>query len=192
MRVPWCVVLLGLVACGGGTGAVTGDPPAEVSRPTDPPVSTTVIAPGVEIDDTEIDDTEIEIATAFDQLMDARLACGRRPRACRVDDLAIDGSPMHHELTVLMESRIRAGIVASERGSLRYRIDDARVDGDVAAITTCLYDDIVLTMDGSIFDESTMSAITEWTMARSANGWRWSDWRVIDSTREGDLCGFVG
>ena len=73
-----------------------------------------------------------------------------------------------------------------------YRIDDARVDGDIASITTCLYDDIVLTMDGSIFDESTMSAITEWTMVRSANGWRWSDWRVIDSTREGDLCGFAG
>ena len=203
MRMSWCVVMLGLVACGGSTGAVTGDPLAEVVRPIDPPATTTTVStsettlsPEVMVDavpDMEMDmEMDIDIAAAFDQLMDARLACGRRPEACRVDELAMVGSSIHQELTVLMDSRTRAGIVASTRGSLRYRIDDARVDGDHASITTCLYDDIVLTMDGSIFDESTMSAITEWTMVRSANGWRWSDWRVIDSTREGDLCGFAG
>lgn len=191
MRAIWRpvsgVLMSGLVACGGSIGAVTGEPLSEVARTVESPVrATTTTSRPQPVPSSD------HVVSEFDRLMTIRVECGRRPRACRVDDVAAVGSSMHDELSSLMDARTRAGIVASGRGALRYRVDGARVDGDVASITTCLYDDVVLTMDGSIFDESTMSAITEWTMVRTAQGWRWSDWRAITSTREGDLCGFAG
>jgi len=180
------MALASSAACGGSTGAVTGEPLREDARTADPPVvaTTTTVQP-------RSASPSGDVVSEFDRLMAIRVECGRRPRTCPVNELTVDGSTMRAELSDLMATRSESGIVASTRGSLRYRIDGARVEGDVAMITTCLYDDIVLTMDGSIFDESTTSAITEWTMVRTADGWKWSDWRTVTSTKEGDLCGFV-
>ena len=122
--------------------------------------------------------------------MTTRVRCGRRPRDCVIDDLAVPGSELHRELTDLMEKRTSAGIVASSRGSLRYRIESTKIDGDIASITTCLLDDTVLLMEGAVFDDSSVSAITDWTMTLTLDGWRWTSWRATQWTNEEDLCGF--
>jgi len=99
---------------------------------------------------------------------------------------------MHAELVDLMSVRAAAGITASSRGSMRYRVDDARVDGDAATVTACLTDDTVMTMDGAVFDESVYSAVIEWTLEWTEAGWKWSEWRVVTSSNEEDLCGLAG
>lgn len=186
MRVKWWWTVVGLVACGGSTGAITGEPMVEVVRGVDPPVvavTTTTEPRFVRTDD---------VVSAFDRLMTIRLECGRRPGTCPVDDLAVVGSSMHTELVDLMSVRATSGITASSRGSLRYRVDDARVDGDVATVTTCLTDDTVMVMDGAVFDDSILSATVQWSMSLTETGWKWSAWRFVSVTREGDLCAFTG
>lgn len=86
----------------------------------------------------------------------------------------------------------RGGITASSRGSSRYRIDDVRIEGDTATIDICLTDDTVMVMDGSVFDESILSATMQWTMSLTETGWKWSAWRFVSVTREEDLCAFTG
>lgn len=136
-------------------------------------------------------DTESVIALSFDALMARRIACGFRPRDCDVSALAIGGSPLFERLTALMKQRITAGITASRRGSLRYRIDDVEmIDAKTAAVTSCLTDDTVLMSSGAIFDDSQFSAITRWSMQRDESGWLWFEDHVVDWKRGVDLCAF--
>jgi hypothetical protein len=189
------MVTVWLVACGGPTGAITGDPLVAASPPSggSPDATTTsvVVEPFPDSDAATLLSPEARVSATFDELMKIRLACGRRPTRCDVDAVAVPGSAMHAELAETMDERARAGIVASSRGSLRYRIESVVIEDDVARVSTCSLDDIVLMMDGSVFDESRVSARSEWTMVSVDGEWKWSDARVVDSTTEEDLCGFA-
>lgn len=132
------------------------------------------------------------VATAFDAVMNRRIECGRRPRTCNVDSLAVVGSSLHDRLSALMNDRRAAGITASRRGSVRHRIDDVQLSSDGRArVTTCLTDDTVLVSAGAIFDESLFSAVTVWTMERVDDHWLWVDDDVVRWSRKEDLCGFA-
>lgn len=132
------------------------------------------------------------VATAFDAIMKRRIECGRRPRSCDVDTLAVVGSPLHDRLSELMDERRVAGITASRRGSVRHRIDDVEVENEARArITTCLTDDTVLMSAGAIFDEGLFSAVTVWTMERVDDRWLWVDDDLVRWSRKEDLCGFA-
>lgn len=188
--VGWFVATMMMVACSGPGGEIVGDPvPLNHPRSSSTVVVATTMAPtSSTVAITPLPDSSV--AAAFDELMAIRVRCGRRPGACPLDELAVPGSPMHRDLGELMRRRASSGIVASSHGAIRYRIDAVRVDGDSAEITTCLYDDTVLMMDGSVFDESTVSAVAIWTMADTAQGWRWTSWIMTDWRTEEDLCGF--
>ncbi|MFZ9564176.1 MAG: hypothetical protein ACO3AT_03215 [Ilumatobacteraceae bacterium] len=181
--------LMAVMSSCGRPGGVVVDAPIELeptSRTIAPTTPISIVASTVPRESFE---TSL-VAEAFDALMTTRVRCGRRPRDCVIDDLAVPGSELHRELTDLMEKRVSAGIVASSRGSLRYRIESTKIDGDIASITTCLLDDTVLLMEGAVFDDSSVSAITDWTMTLTLDGWRWTSWRATQWTNEEDLCGF--
>ena len=135
--------------------------------------------------------SEDVVALAFDALMARRIECGRRPKGCEVSTIAESASPLFVRLTSLMEERLRAGITASRRGSVRYRIDDVEMKtNDEAVVTTCLTDDTVLMSAGAIFNDSLYSAITQWIMRRSDRGWLWIEDQVLDWRTGEDLCAF--
>lgn len=120
-----------------------------------------------------------------------RIECGRRPGSCDVDALAVFGSPLHGRLAELMAERRAAGIVATRRGSLRYRIDDVEVQSpDRASVTVCLTDDTILVSGGAVFDESLFSARSVWIMQRMDDVWLWVDDELLEWRNGEDLCGF--
>ena len=132
------------------------------------------------------------IGAAFDAIMNRRIDCGRRPRTCDVDSLAVVGSSLHDRLTALMSERRTAGITATRRGAVRHRIEEVEISNDGRArVTTCLTDDTVLMSAGAIFDESLFSAVTVWTMERVDDRWLWADDDVVRWSRKEDLCGFA-
>lgn len=175
--------LLGTTACGSPiesstslavSGPVSTSPTVE-SRPT----TSSASSPGE------------AIAASFDALMMRRIDCGRRPRTCDVDALAVSGSPLHRRLVELVAQRRAAEIVASRRGSLRYRIDGIDLRGpDQAVITTCLTDDTVLVSGGAVFDESLFSARSIWTLQRVNDIWLWVDDELLEWRNGEDLCAF--
>lgn len=129
-----------------------------------------------------VDDTEDEVRTAFDWLMLGRIGCGRVPRECVIDDLAVPGSPVHVALTDEFERRVRHGIFASAQGSHRHRIIEVvMIADDRAEVRTCHADDVVLMLAGSngrpaaVYDESLVSHWSTWTMQKIDGGWRWVD-----------------
>jgi hypothetical protein len=179
MRAILVLLMTALVACGGARGEVTGRPEASLAPSlqsvVEEPTTTTVPATSSE---------------AFDHLMSVRIDCGRQPASCDVASFVLEGTPLHTETVRLMHERAAAGVVASDRGSVKYRIDRVVTDGDSSRVTTCVLDDVVLTMDGAIFDDSRYSAIIEWTIVDTMFGPRWTDRRVVSSSVEEDLCGF--
>lgn len=131
------------------------------------------------------------VAMSFDAVMMRRIECGRQPKQCDVSSLAIPDSPLHERLTALMDQRVQSGIIASRRGSVRYRIDNiVFTDPIQAEVTTCLTDDTVLMSAGGIFDESLHSAITTWSMRQHEGRWLWIEDQVVDWRRGEDLCAF--
>ena len=136
--------------------------------------------------------TDEEVRAAFDWLMLARIHCGRRPRECVVDDLAVPGSSVHSALTRLFDERVRHGIVASDRGSHRHRISDVVILArDRAEVRSCHTDDVVLVMGGAndrpaaIYDESLVSHWSTWTLERVDDTWRWSE-EIVDGRIHGE------
>lgn len=136
-----------------------------------------------------------ETRTAFEWLMNRRIECGRRPRQCVVDELAVPGSPVHQALSDVMADRVRYGIVASDRGTHRFRIDEIRpVASDEVTVRVCHSDDVVLTMavaagrPGAIYDESWSSHWAIWTMKSIDGRWRWTDESVERRVYEEELC----
>jgi hypothetical protein len=133
-----------------------------------------------------------EVRAAFDWLVLGRVHCGRRPRDCIVDALAVPGSPVHTTLVETFADRVRHGIVASDQGSHRHRIADVvMLADDRAEVRSCHTDDIVLMISGSngrpaaIYDESLVSHWSTWTMRRTDEGWRWTD-EAVDARIYGE------
>jgi len=187
--------LLAMVSGACGSSAA-GDPaPALHSSTTTSPITSTFDSENISSSSLPWSptDTKDTVALSFDALMARRIECGRRPKECDISSLAVSDSPLFTRLTSLMEQRIRAGITASRRGSLRYRIDDVVMSGvSRATVTTCLTDDTVLMSAGAIFNDSRYSAFTVWTMQRDSSRWLWVDDHVVDWRTGEDLCAFDG
>lgn len=141
------------------------------------------------------DSFEVEVRSAFDWLMFGRAQCGRQPSRCVIDDLAMVDSPVHRALQTTMNDRVRHGIVASDRGSHRFRVSNVTMIGDDRAeIRACHTDDVVLVITGvagrppGVFDESLVSHWSTWTLRRTDAGWRWVD-EIVDRRIHGeDVC----
>lgn len=140
-------------------------------------------------------DPRSEVRTAFEWLMLGRIQCGRRPRECVVDHLAVPGSPVHAALTDEFQRRVRHGIVATSRGSHRHRIGEVMVlSADRAEVRACHTDDVVLVVGGSdgrpsaVYDESLVSHWSTWALEKNDGTWRWSEESVDQQAHGEDVC----
>ena len=193
---PLVIGIASTAACGSAT---TNEPIGTLERATSRPLavtdsSATTDAPVPSGLAEERSDSDV--ASAFEWLMLGRIECGRRPHECDVDRLAVPGSPVHDALTEVMADRIRYGIVASDRGAHRFRIDEiVPVALDEVSLRVCHSDDVVLTMavapgrPGAIFDEAWSSHWSIWTMKSIDGGWRWTEENVERRVYEEELCG---
>ena len=186
--------LLCLSACRTGTTSITGEVPETLAIA----VATTKgeslsneVSPDSVVGSSVIA-TEEELITAFNFAIDQRIACGRDPYHCDVQSFTDVGSPLFVEISELMKIRRNANIVASNNGSLRYRIEAVEFrTRDIATVTTCITDDTVLVDGEIIFDDSLFSVQTKWTMVRSGQTWLWESAQALHWDVEEDLCRFA-
>lgn len=191
--VPIVIGALTATACGAGDsdapiGTIAG---ATTTPAWLRPMSTdqAIVAEGVGVDPRD------EVRTAFEWLVLGRIQCGRQPRHCVVDDVAVPGSPVHTALTDEFRRRVRHGISATSRGSHRYRIGEIVVlSGDRAEVRACHTDDVVLVVGGSdgrpsaVYDESLVSHWSTWTLEKNDGTWRWSEESVDQQAHGEDVC----
>ena len=186
------IVMVSATACGSNDRSVTT---GTLALAPEAPVWREASVPSVEGEGGSASSgssTEEEIRAAFDWLMLGRIHCGRRPRECVVDDLAVPGSAVHVALTRTFDDRVRHGIVASDRGSHRHRIGDVvLIAKDRAEVRVCHTDDVVLMIGGTdarpaaIYDESLVSHWSTWTLERVGDTWRWSE-EIVDGRIHGE------
>ena len=189
------LVLLLVSSCAHGSPAETTGTLASVSQRSwaesevaGPTTTTSAVAGSGERSDDDV-------RAAFDALMARRRECGRRPRDCDVDRLAVPGSSVHRALSETMADRVRLGIVATEDGSHRYLVGDVvRRNDDEVMLQVCHSDDVVLTMTivpggpAAVYDESWTSHESIWTMRSIDGEWRWTDEVVERRVYEEELC----
>ena len=143
--------------------------------------------------------TATSIETAFARIIARRIECGRSPRTCDPDQLAVPGSQVHRTLVDLMADRLANGVIASTDGSLRYRIDSVTpTTADTALVRACFTDDTVLiqpvlSVDGEpaepiVVDDSMFSAVADWELRRIDGEWLWAAERSLNWSLGEDLC----
>lgn len=187
--------LLCLSACQTRATSITGEVPDTLHTPvamtTDAPSASDVLSPDSMLEPS-VDVDKKYVIDAFNFAMHSRIACGRDPYHCDVQSFARVHSPLFVEIAELMKIRQSANIVASKRGSLRYRIEAVEFrTTDIVIVTTCITDDTVLVDGEIIFDDSLFSVQTKWTMARSGQTWLWESAQALHWDVEEDLCRFA-
>jgi hypothetical protein len=192
-----------LAACSGDDGTTPRLPAAPTTVTTRAPTTTTTSSTPTSTittaPSTTVRSTEDQIRADFDAMIRRRLACGREPSTCAIEQITVDGSQAETFLTDLMAMRVEAGLASRGEGTFRYRVDRVQVLGPTTAeLVTCLFDSIVLfdvrdpdvADDDVIFDESQVSAITTWQLALEEGTWQWVTSHVNAETVGQDLCGF--
>ena len=186
----WIAAVVVLAGCGGSESvhAVTGRLPVESELAERSTVED--LGPTKDVDHVPDSTSVLNVAAVFDGLMTTRIACGHHPWSCDLSTLTLDGSPSHRRFDELFASRRSAGIVASDDGKLRYRIDNVQTLTDsTVRVTTCITDDTVLVdANGWVFDDGLFSGSVQFELTDTSSGWRWSDDRVLTYTYGEDLC----
>ena len=169
--------------------AVVGQPSEQVvvASTSTTTTSTSTSTPAINLDPVAL------VRQQFDETLQWRIECGRKPRSCRVDDIAIVGSPYHAAMRDIMASRASQNI-ASKAGHGQYlvRVESVSIDEStmIATIETCVFDSIVLYMDGFIFNNHITSSHTRWTLQWNNSRWRWIAVETRDKPYNTDICGF--
>ncbi|MEI7971536.1 MAG: hypothetical protein WCI10_03225 [Actinomycetota bacterium] len=168
-----------------------------------PAPTTTTIAPSERIESLVASNTETtsRIVSDFSQIFELRAQCGRTPKQCPVQQMAIAGSPLFNSLRSIMSERIAGHLYTrTDAGKLRVRIESVEiVDPIHATLHTCIFDSVVLfdsgqidsTTDDIVFDDSVISASMVWNVQRDHDTWKWVSLMATQRKIGADICGFA-
>lgn len=142
------------------------------------------------INSTAIDPFDL-VAQQFDQLMAWRKNCGFKPSTCKIGDFTIIGSEFSDNFTQMMSDYAKNNIYSLPNHGER-KIYGQTVERDyvnmVATINGCVYDTMILYLDGSIFDDKIASSLTSWKMLWQNNHWNWIDFEVHKKIYNSNIC----
>ena len=119
--------------------------------------------------------------------------CNQRPKACHVEDFTIVGTEYHKALSDQMDLYASSNIYSRPgHGQRRVRIESVNVDKSkmIAQIETCIYDTVILYMDGFIFNDRISSSRARWTLQLDNQRWRWINYEIHKKLYNTDICNF--
>ena len=146
-----------------------------------------------------VDSVEAQVEAGFAAALAVRIQCGREPENCDFAAAVIPGSPAD-EITrqLIMEQIDNNQRTVAGQGEYKWRIDNIDAEGDVAFVTTCVFDTVIVfdiadlanPDDDIVVNDLRASTIIEWEM-RLVDG-RWGVYRTqrLERLEGGDLCGF--
>jgi hypothetical protein len=204
-------VLVGLASCSGGGSSSPGPVTLDLGPlvtvpvvPTDPTVPATTIAATTTTTTTELVttttvDPKAEVEAAYLAALEARKACAYDPVNCNYALIAVPGSPQDLFTRETMKGRIENDLrPVNGFGKAVTRVDDVILGGDVAFVTICGLDSIVLfdivdpanPGDDIVFDDSTISQRVKWEMRRTNGVWLMFEGTELERSTGEDLCDF--
>ena len=147
------------------------------------------------LEDDELEDDELDyeqsVRQQFKELVQWQDSCYQQPKSCRVDEFTIVGTKYHQALSEQISLYAKSNINSRPgRGKREVAIESITVDDDplIAQVDACLYDTVILYMDGFIFNDHVSSSHTRWTLQLDNNRWKWINFQILHREYNTNIC----
>ena len=130
----------------------------------------------------------------FEELLQWQDKCYQKPSICRVEEFTIIGTKYHQalaeQISLFAKNNInsRLGNGKREVKIELISLDDASL---VAHVDACIYDTVIMYMDGFIFNDYVTSAHTQWTLQWDNERWRWIDYQILHREYNTNICQYL-
>ena len=130
----------------------------------------------------------------FEELLQWQDKCYQKPSICRVEDFTIIGTKYHQalaeQISLFAKNNInsRLGNGKREVKIELISLDDASL---VAHVDACIYDTVIMYLDGFIFNYYVTSAHTKWTLQWNNERWRWIDYQILHREYNTNICQYL-
>jgi len=130
----------------------------------------------------------------FEELLQWQDKCYQKPSICRVEEFTIIGTKYHQalaeQISLFAKNNInsRLGNGKREVKIELISLDDASL---VAHVDACIYDTVIMYMDGFIFNDYVTSAHTQWTLQWDNERWRWIDYQILYREYNTNICQYL-
>ena len=148
-----------------------------------------------ELEDGELEDDELDyeqsVRQQFQELVQWQDTCYQQPKSCRVDKFTIVGTKYHQALSEQISLYAKSNINSRPgRGKREVAIESITVDDAalVAQVDACIYDTVILYMDGFIFNDHVSSSHTRWTLQLDNNRWKWINFQILHREYNTNIC----
>lgn len=130
----------------------------------------------------------------FEELLQWQDKCYQKPSICQVEEFTIIGTKYHQalaeQISLFAKNNInsRLGNGKREVKIELISLDDASL---VARVDACIYDTVIMYMDGFIFNDYITSAHTQWTLQWDNERWRWIDYQILHREYNTNICQYL-
>ena len=127
----------------------------------------------------------------FQELVQWQDKCYQKPKSCSLEEFTISGTKYHQalseQISLYAKSNInsRPGHGKREVAIELITLDDA---ASVAQVDACIYDTVILYMDGFIFNDHVSSSHTRWTLQLDNNRWKWIGFQILRRQYNTNIC----
>lgn len=138
----------------------------------------------------EVDRDQL-VKPQFEELLQWQDKCYQKPSICRVEEFTIVGTKYHQALAEQISLFAKNNIYSRLGNGKRevkielISLDDASL---VAHVDACIYDTVIMFMDGFIFNDYVTSAHTQWTLQWDNERWRWIDYQILRREYNTNIC----
>jgi hypothetical protein len=146
-------------------------------------------------DNTSVEETKLDkdqtVRQQFQELVQWQDRCYQQPKSCRVDDFTIVGTKYHQALSEQISLYAKSNINSRPgRGKREVAIESITFDDAaiVAQVDACIYDTVILYMDGFIFNDHVSSSQTRWTLQLDKQRWKWIDFQILHRQYNTNIC----
>ena len=144
---------------------------------------------------TSVEETKLDkdqtVRQQFQELVQWQDRCYQQPKSCRVDDFTIVGTKYHQALSEQISLYAKSNINSRPgRGKREVAIESITFDDAaiVAQVDACIYDTVILYMDGFIFNDHVSSSQTRWTLQLDKQRWKWIDFQILHRQYNTNIC----
>ena len=131
------------------------------------------------------------VAQQFEDFVKWRRECSYKPRLCDAGKFTILGTQFSNDFVAMMREYAKNNIYARP-GDGERKIFVETITKDETAMTAivhgCVYDTVVLYMDGGIYDDKVASSLSSWTMQWQDGSWRWINYQIHKKVYFDNLC----
>ena len=137
------------------------------------------------------DNYDQNVRQQFQELVQWQDKCYQKPKSCSVEDFTISGTKYHQALSEQMSLYAKSNINSRPgHGKREVVIESITLDdaASVAQVDACIYDTVILYMDGFIFNDRVSSSHTRWTLQLDNSRWKWIGFQILRRQYNTNIC----